>query len=143
MGGFLPLQNNLFPKGTSHASFCPLQPLLSFQLDGSHPSTLYSRSFSWQTLLPVKAWGQPQCHQASQSQHTQSSRSSTNMGRQTPSLPIPSHKFNYLGASLLQQKGTCRDITEVDLEPPRIVCDQAHRPCTALLVLHLTTFFIP
>lgn len=126
MGGFLPLQNNLFPKGTSHASFCPFQPLLSFQPDGSCPSIPSSCRVSCHTPLPIKAWAQPQCYQASQSQHIQRSRSSTNMGRKIPFLPIPSHKFNYLNASLLEQEGTCRDITEVNLEPPRNLCDQAH-----------------
>lgn len=118
-------------------------PFLSSQPDGSCPSTPFSCRVFCQTPLPIKAWPQPQCYQASQSQHAQRSRSSTNMGGKPPFLPIPSHKFNYLDASLLEQKGTRRDITAGNLEPPRTVCEQAHQPCVSLLLLHLTRFFIP
>jgi len=53
--GSLPLQNQFFPNGVSHLSFCSLQPLLTFQPSGPRSST--PQSTPRQTPLPREARG--------------------------------------------------------------------------------------
>lgn len=95
-------------------------------------------------LYPSRHGDHPRHYQASLSQETQGGRSSSHVGKRNPFLPIPSHKANYLGtfsAITCLQRGTRRDITPVDLEPPRNASDRAHQPHACLLACSPSRIF--